>query len=59
MIDWSHVIETVAAGLFTGGMAWGAIRAEIRALKEADKRTDRRLDHESQRIDSLYTRIFK
>lgn len=32
-LDWGHVLEVVLGNVFVAGVAWGAIRADVRNLR--------------------------
>jgi hypothetical protein len=53
MIDWPHIIEVVVGNLFVAGVAYGAIKAEIRALHSRIAQCEADIRAESVRIDNL------
>lgn len=56
-MDYQHLIEMLVSAVFTAGMVWGTVRAELRSLREADKRTDKRLDGVCIDVTRAHSRI--
>jgi len=57
MIDWTHIGELVFSGLLTAGAAYGAIKAELRALHDRIDRVEKDIRSESARIDRIIMHI--
>ncbi len=43
-MDWQHLAEVVGGNLFVAGVAYGAIKADLRGLHERLKRVEEHID---------------
>lgn len=53
MIDWMHIGEVVIGNVFVAGVSYGAIRAELRFIRERVTTCESDIRAESTRIDNL------